>query len=102
MINKGLYGEKPKPKISLPFLDPLYKPNLNLVKKYFYLLNSLESWESREGDQNCIQLLNSPNTHCDLGVRVAGLGDPRLQRTPSRLPNFFPSIGYGLVSKLRS
>lgn len=63
MINKTLNGEKPKPKISLPFLDPPYKSNLNLVKKYFYLLNSLESWESREGDPNCIWPLNSPNTH---------------------------------------
>lgn len=78
MINKGLNGEKPKLKISLPFLDPLYKSNLNLVKKYFCLLNSLESWESREGDQNCIRPLNSPNTHRGLGVRVPGLGYPRL------------------------
>lgn len=45
MINKSLNDEKPKPKISLPILDPPYKSNLNLIKKYFYLLNNFESWE---------------------------------------------------------
>ena len=76
MINKSLNGKKPKPKFSLPFLDPLWKSNLNSVDNYFYLLNILGSWESNERDPTCTQPLTRPSTHDGLGVRTPGLGDP--------------------------